>query len=98
MRTINESFNAFYVLISCNKFDKKNFLIIEIFFDMIKVDQKSNLIIINQKLMNDLDLKMYSAIKIDFRDIRMIVINDNHHKFHYFVIFHVHVEKIIRKI
>ena len=98
MRTINESFNVFYVFTNCNKSDKKNFLIIEIFFDMVKANQKSNLIIINQKLMNDLDLKIYFAIKIDFRNIRMIVINDNHHKFHYFVIFHVHVEKIIRKI
>ena len=98
LRTINESFNVFYVFTSCNKSDKKNFLIIEIFFDMVKADQKSNLIIINQELMNDLDLKMYSVIKIDFRSIRMIVINDNHHKFHYFVIFHVHVENITRKI
>ena len=86
------------MLINCNKFDKKSSQIIEISFDLIKVDQKSNLIIINQKLTNDLDLKMYSIIKIDSKNIRMIVINDNHHKFHFFVIFHVHVEKINRKI
>ena len=98
LRIINESFNVFYVFISCNKFDKKTFQIIEISFDLIKIDQKSNLIIINQKLTNDFDLKMYSIIKIDSRNIRMIVINDNHHKFHFFVIFHVHVEKINRKI
>ena len=97
LRIINESFSVFYVLINCNKFDKKNFQIIEISFDLIKVDQKSNLIIINQKLTENLDLKMYSIIKIDSRSIKMIVINDNHHKLHFFVIFHVHVEKINRK-
>ena len=98
LRTINESFNVFYVFTSCNKSDKKNSLVIGIPFGMAKADQKSDLIIINQELMNDLDLKMYPATKIDPRDIRMIVTNDNHHKLHYFVIFHVHVESITRKI
>ena len=98
LRTINELFNVFYVFINCNKFDKKKFLIIKILLNLIKTNEKSNLIIINQKLINDFDLKMYFFIKIDFRNIKIFVINDNHHKFHYFVMFLVHVEEIIRKI
>lgn len=65
---------------SCVFYKNEKKFHIDFIFETIKTNQNFDFIIINEKFVSNMKLKIYLSKLLNSNDVRMIVVNDNRYK------------------
>ena len=94
LNNFSTTFNVFAILSKNLNFEKH----LNFSFECAKTNQSFDLVIINEQLTKILKFKFRSSKKLNKKNVKMIVVNDDNHVLIYWMIVHINVKNIKRKI